>query len=266
MANDIIELIIEGMPESQGRVSLKTFTAQLKSLNSILNKLNKQANNGKQLSFFQVSGLSYNSPMRISLEAETIKSKPAIVNSILEQLEEIATAVKTGTNLINFDADILEDFYELAKPIGKSIRNTTLLFNGDVLEFTKDTSKIFEDALAIEDECEGGLSGMLEQINIHDGTNTFQIYPDVGPKKVICHFTSQIYEDAISAVGRRVDIFGTLKYRSGAHYAHQIFVNQIEAFPLEQDLPDWDDLLGRAPDATGLISSEAFIRELRDAW
>ena len=32
------------------------------------------------------------------------------------------------------------------------------------------------------------------------------------------------------------------------------------------DSPDWEDLRGRAPDATGDLSSEAFIRKLRDAW
>ena len=32
------------------------------------------------------------------------------------------------------------------------------------------------------------------------------------------------------------------------------------------ELPDWDDLRGSAPDATGSLSSEAFIRRLRDDW
>jgi hypothetical protein len=31
-------------------------------------------------------------------------------------------------------------------------------------------------------------------------------------------------------------------------------------------LPDWDDLRGCAPDATGALSSEAFVRELREEW
>lgn len=31
-------------------------------------------------------------------------------------------------------------------------------------------------------------------------------------------------------------------------------------------LPDWDDLRGVAPNATGDLSSEAFVRELRDGW
>ena len=33
-----------------------------------------------------------------------------------------------------------------------------------------------------------------------------------------------------------------------------------------EELPDWEDLRGLAPNATGELSSEAFVRELRDAW
>lgn len=56
------------------------------------------------------------------------------------------------------------------------------------------------------------------------------------------------------------------KRPSGASFPHQVQVTQIEAFPPESELPDWDDLRGMAPDATGELSSEAFIRELRDGW
>jgi hypothetical protein len=31
-------------------------------------------------------------------------------------------------------------------------------------------------------------------------------------------------------------------------------------------LPEWEDVRSMAPDATGELSSEAFIRELRDGW
>ena len=32
------------------------------------------------------------------------------------------------------------------------------------------------------------------------------------------------------------------------------------------DLPTWDDIRGRAPDATGEMSSEDFVRGMRDGW
>ena len=41
-------------------------------------------------------------------------------------------------------------------------------------------------------------------------------------------------------------------------------------FPVEdeddEDVPAWEGMRGVAPDATGRLSSEAFIRELRDDW
>ena len=107
---------------------------------------------------------------------------------------------------------------------------------------------------------------MLEQINIHLGANTFYIYPDIGPKEITCRFPNRLFDDAVSAVGKRVEVFGTLQYRVGVPFPHLIEVDNVEAFPPDYELPDWDDLRGRAPDATGELSSEAFIRELRDAW
>ena len=67
-------------------------------------------------------------------------------------------------------------------------------------------------------------------------------------------------------MGRRVEVFGTLSYRAAAPFPHQVSVSAIEVFPPESELPDWEDLQGRAPDATGALPSEAFVRELRDAW
>ena len=123
-----------------------------------------------------------------------------------------------------------------------------------------------DTALAVDEECEGSIEGMLEQINLHLGANTFHIYPDVGPRKVTCHFPTKLYDDAVSAVGRRVEVSGTLRYRARGEFPHQIAVTQIEVFPPVSELPDWDDLRGRAPDATGGLSTEEFVRELRDGW
>ena len=112
----------------------------------------------------------------------------------------------------------------------------------------------------------GVIEGDLEQINVHEGANTFHIYPAVGPKKITCRFPNKLYEDAVAAVGKRVEVYGILRFRPGASYPHQIALTDIEIFPPESELPAWDDLRGRAPNATGGLSSEAFVRELRDGW
>ncbi len=264
--NEQIELIIEGLPEHEGRVRLTTFMSQLQHLGAALAKLDRGSNDGKAGSVFTIAALSYNSPMRVVLEANHMPSQMFTGHLVIANLKRVSRAVKAGDSLQGFDIDILEEFYALAKPIGKSLRHTTLKFNGEVLDFTPKIYKQLEEALAVDEECEGGIEGKLEQINLHRGVNTFQIYPEVGPNRVVCHFSPKMYDDAVSAVGRRVEVFGMLKYRAGAPFAHQIAVSSIDVHPFEHNIPDWDDLRGRAPDATGSLSSEAFIRELRDAW
>lgn len=264
--DDRIELIIEGLPEDEGRVRLNTFMVALQSFGAAITKLDRESNNGKPASHFEIAELSFKSPVRVALEPKTITAQPYVGRAVVERLNFVAHALTNGSNLVGFDAELLEDFGKLARPVGKNIKSATIIFNGTELDLTPKVANRVDEALAIVDECEGFLEGMLEQINIHQGANTFHVYPEIGPKKVICHFPSSLFDDAVSAVGRRVEVNGTLKYRMGAEFPHQIAVASVVPFPPESEIPDWEDIRGLAPDATGQLSSEAFIRELRDAW
>ena len=264
--DDRITLIIEGLPEDEGQVRLGAFMSQLQNLSATIMKLDRDANEGKQATYYKIAELSYSSPVRVVLEPKALPKHPYAGHVVVQSLARIATAIERQTDLSGVDADLLEDIRGLAKPVGKSVANVTLLFNDHRFDLTERIASKVEHALAVDEECEGAIEGMLEQINLHHGANVFYIYPDVGPRKVTCNFSGKLYDDAVSAVGRRVEVFGTLHFRSGASYPHQVAVTQIEAFPSDDELPDWDDLRGRAPDATGDMISEAFIRELRDGW
>ena len=203
--------------------------------------------------------------MRVVLEPKQLSAQPYTGGAVVARLKHLADTLARDESLTGFDADLLEDIRALARPVGRAVKSTTLIFNGSVLDLTPQIATRVDAALAVADECEGSVEGMLEQINVHRGANTFHIYPEVGARKVTCHFSPRLYEDAVAAVGRRVEVFGTLRYRVAAPFPHQIAVSGIETFPPERELPDWEDLRGRAPDATGTLSSEAFVRELRDA-
>jgi len=263
---DRITLVIEGLPEDEGQVRFGTFMSQLQSLASTLTRLDREANEGKHVTDYRIAELSYSSPVRVVIEPTSRALTPYPGRKIVASLGRVAHALENGEDLSQLDADLLEDIRNLARPVGKTVKNTTLIFNDHVLDLTPIIAAKVDRALAVDEECEGSVEGMLEQINIHLGANTFHIYPEVGPRKLTCRFPSRLHDDAISAVGRRVEIFGTLHYRIGATFPHQIAVAQIEVFPPDSELPNWDDLRGRAPDATGDLSSEAFVRELRSGW
>lgn len=264
--SDRIEIVIEGLPQNAGRVRLSTFMAQLQSLNAAISRIDREFNSGKPGSVFEIVAMSYNSPYRVALQTTPSDTNGHIAHQIFEGFKAVTAAIISGDNLDEFDAELLADIKSLAKPVGKTVKQTTVFLNGDAVEFGPEICSRVDIALATGDECEGALDGMLEQINLHQGANTFHIYPDIGAKKVTCHFPSALYDDAVFALGRRVQVFGLLRYRVGAPFPHQITVSSIDVFPNQDELPSWDDLRGRAPDATGALSSEAFIRELRDAW
>jgi hypothetical protein len=189
-----------------------------------------------------------------------------LASLVLQRFESVAEAVTSGTSLDNYDADLLDDLRALAKPVGRQLKYATLLINNVQYEMNDEVAKRVDTALAVDEECFGSIEGRLEQINIHEGANTFHIYPTVGPRKVACHFPGSLLDEAIFSVGRNVEVGGLMKYRRGAAFAHAISVSSIDAFPPEDELPTWEDLRGRAPDATGALSSEDFVREIRNAW
>lgn len=263
---DKITLVLEGLPEDDGQVRLTVFMSQLQSLSGALSKLDRDLNSGKPASSFRIAELSYNSPVRVVIAATPRPNRPHVAGQVLENFGRIAEAIKSGAPLETIDADLLEDIQALARPVGKQLKTATILFDDHQLDLTEAVSRRIDEALAVAEECSGVIEGDLEQINVHDGANTFHIYPAVGPKKITCRFPNKLYEDAVAAVGKRVEVYGILRFRPGASYPHQIAVTDIEIFPPESELPDWDDLRGRAPNATGGLSSEAFVRELRDGW
>ncbi len=264
--DDHITLVVEGLPEDDGQVRLAAFLSELQHLNATLNRLDRDANAGRAASYFCITELSYNSPARVTIDPHPLPGQPPTGLIVIESLNRISAALASGGDLLDLDAELLEDIRNLARPVGTTVKSATLLFNDSRIDLSQQIVSRVDAALAVDEECEGFLQGNLEQINLHLGANTFQIYPDVGPKKVSCHFPASLYDEAVSAVGRKVEVFGTLCYRARMDFPHQIAVTSIDAHPPESDLPDWDDLRGRAPDATGGLSSEAFVRELRDGW
>jgi hypothetical protein len=264
--NERITLVVEGLTADEGLVRFGAFLTTLQRFSATLNKLDRDANDGKVGNEFEVSAVSYASPLTIVLEPRPVGRRPDSAHLIIASLNRVSDAIRTGGDLLEFDADLLEDIRGLAQPVGKQVKSVAVLFDGSRLDLTPQLATRVDRALAVTDECEGSIEGMLEQINIHAGANTFHIYPDVGPRKLTCYFPVKLYDDAVSAVGRKVEVTGTLQYRARADWPHMIAVREIEAFPPESQLPDWDDLRGRAPDATGGLPSEVFVREMRDGW
>jgi len=264
MSDDLITLSMEGRIEDDKHVLLPAFVDKLDSLKKMLNQYDA-ALSGKQTSNFRVVNLSHSSPATIVLQAVP-QEEGMIVSETVSGLIDTVKKITSGEVPDNIDYSLLSKFKDFGKGLGTSISYLSLAAGENVAYIGKEFNDQIDIALSEEEVCHGSVEGLLEAINIHDEKNTFNIYPLVGASRVLCHFPSHLHDDAINAVDRKISVTGLLTYRRGEAFPSSVEVSSIEIYPVEDDLPAFDDLFGIAPNATGHLSSEDFIRDLRNNW
>ncbi len=257
---NIISLTIQGAPEEDGHVRLSDFLRELQLLASSLKKLDASLAGSKTaLSTYRVVGLSHGSPANVILEARPRKMKdglegPADVqDKVLARYFEIINHIEEEGVLPPGAPEAVEEFLadvrSLADPVGKTLAKAHIESAGRRVDLGPRLVSQIARALAPDESSPGFVRGKLEWINIHASANTFHIYPDIGPYKVTCRFSSELRESVLAGVDRFVEVRGILQYRAHAAYAHLIDVQGIDV--LEEDSPSGlSDLFGIAPDLT----------------
>ncbi|MDD8030281.1 MAG: hypothetical protein PHE62_12105 [Acidobacteriota bacterium] len=266
MAKTQLRLVIEGLPADNGLVRATGFT---NSLNTVLNSIKKSDRivSGKKSSFYlRISELSYKSPATVLLEAvpwepEYDYREPAF-NKAYSTYQYLREGLPSKSKI---DNGLIEDVIELTSQIGTAVRSVTLAFNGNVVVVDNEFKRIMSQALVPEEFFRGYVRGMLEYINIHQGKNVFRIYPDVGPIKISCHFSDNLVTEAIAAVGKYIEVRGELIYKSISQDPHKIAVEELIVLPSDNMLPSLRDLRGLIPNITGSLTSEEFVRKIRNA-
>lgn len=108
----------------------------------------------------------------------------------------------------------------------------------------------------------GSIEGALEGIDIH-GKFECAIYTDLGGHRVAIEFEETKLGTVMQAFGRRVLARGTITSNKLGRPI-RIHAETIEVLPSDEELPSIDDLVGIAPEITGRLSTNEYIRSLRE--
>ena len=268
MTRYTIDLIIDGPLSEQGHVPLPTFVQQISRFYETLARTDRllSGRNRKTL-LYRVVDLRLASPAVVTVEAQPTSPERDTREHVLSAYMSAVNQIKrTGVAPGWADRDLLEGLQKLAAPVGKAIRSSTVVRNGFRARFDKVLGARIAVILAPEHELRGSIEGRLEAINIHADTNEFRIFPRIGPQRVTCHFPAELKGVAINSIDKFVSVEGSLKYKSEAPFPHAIEVQSMRIIPPKDELPSIHDLRGIAPDATGVLTSEEFVRALREEW
>ncbi|MBN1461309.1 MAG: hypothetical protein JXA57_17410 [Armatimonadetes bacterium] len=258
-------LKVSGRPEEDGHVRLSTFINLLDAAKLLVKRADEAANGGKT-AYARVVGLALASPATVTIELIPVNPKDDRRRNLFEKVAVARRVQEESYRPSPEEWPVIEALEALAAPVGRDVEAASVTFGDNVVQLSPRLNQRIAELLASGLTCYGSVDGALEQLNLHLNANVFTIYPLVGPRKVQCHFSRELLDDVIGAIGQRVRVTGALRYKPEADFPSEMIVEAIEKLPPDHELPRLADLEGKAPGATGGLLSEEFIGAIRDEW
>lgn len=109
----------------------------------------------------------------------------------------------------------------------------------------------------------GSVEGKLELVSLHKGDRKFNVYHSITGKAVRCDLSLALEKEVIDALGRQVIVSGKV-HRNLNGDPVRVAVERLRVLSENRQIPTLDELMGSIPDLTGNLSTEEFIRMIRD--
>jgi hypothetical protein len=217
---------------------------------------------------YRVTGLSHSSPSKVTIGISS--REPAYANipkRITRRFAYGLSVVRRNHRYAErIDLKTLQTFKAMASPATKhKIRLTVSTEQQRVIRIDREFDAKVTRLIAGDERERDELVGRVERIDIHN-KNMFDIYPLLGPERVRCNAPRRMQDKVVEAIGKIVMVEGWALYRKDAPFPYAMTVEDIHLRKPDSELPTMRSLHGTAPDATGGISAEEFVRNLRDAY
>lgn len=264
---------IKGTDEDDGNVQFDDFIKQLTSIKKSLNEVERIVTKQRGSSiYYRVVDLRHFSPAAVVLEATPVEDGEDYSQEVLANFYSGVVAIQEKKQAPpNFDYHTLQALQEMTSLLGTKITEMVISVGYETTQETinvsTDFSKSIERMLGPDQLEVGSVTGMLEQLNLHNEQNAFNVYSAIGGKTK-CLFQQNLRQQVIASVGKYVEVYGQLKYKQGQVQPHEVRVNSIEVLssPDDEELPTLSELRGIAPEILQNKSSEEFVWEIRNEW
>ena len=264
-----ITMTIESAESDRQHVSLDDFSFQLEALRKVLSNTESSLSGEQAEIDWQIVDLKHSSPAEIVLQPVDTRMDTDKEDIVFETVNRVIGYFKTLSEKIpppvEMNQHLLGHYKTFSEKIQRGILKVSLKSGTDTVKVSKNVRAAIDAVILSETKSVGTVEGRLEFVNIHADQNIFRIYSAIPPERVTCSFRPDKIEEAREALGRKIRVLGELTYPKGGKFPRTVKVETIELLPEDDDLPSLMDLRGIAPDITGDLSSEEFVRNLRDA-
>jgi len=264
MKRERLEFIIEGALSEEYLVRLTDLIDSLDKVKDALTQIDSSfTGSGKPSVYYRVVELSHSSPPRIVLDSVPIHENADYGNETFNEFVTTWGSLSAGRKPKRVDSQIIEKYKDIASIVNGNVKAIRFRLKRRKVRITHDTQSTIDQYITPDVSEHGDLKGEVLAINLH-ATPYFRIYPMLGATSVKCTFPDGLMQKVMKALGRNVRVSGELIYKGGETYASEMRVEDVSILKPDKSLPRLMDLRGIAPNATGGIVSEKFIRKLRD--
>lgn len=264
MAKNRIRITVDGDPRDQGHVRLSDFLKQLESVRKALRYTAALLQAGEQANvYYRIIDAKRESPLTVTLEAVAEKS-PDLPRMVVGKFFDSITEIKKhGKIPADFDYPTAEAYREIVTPQHQHVSALVIANSRRRIAIDYQFEEKIDKAIGPDEFAEGSITGTLDTVKLHNVT-AFEIFPTIGPKRVVCHFRPEIKEKVKQALERYVCVYGTLRYKHWDKFPHAIDAMDLDIYPPDDELPKLSELRGISPDLTGGLEAHEFLEKIRD--
>jgi hypothetical protein len=267
-----ITVRVEGVPKDGGDVRFSDFIKQLEAVRTALRHTERLVLKDEETEhnsvYYRVVDLRRTSPATVVLEA--VVSDPSqsadmpnrVVGKFFSSLGYIR---EHGRIPEDFDLAAIEAYRDLGAGLKRNVAAIAIENGEHKFPIDREYEECVIKAIGPDELADGSIAGRLEKVNLHN-TSRFEIFPAIGPQKVICDFEPELRAQVKAGLDQNIRVYGRLRYKHWDKFPYAINASTMEVYPDEDRLPSLFDLRGIAPQATGEMSTEQFIHSIRDVW
>jgi hypothetical protein len=210
----------------------------------------------------------------LSVGSATLTATPESTDEDVDVGPKVVEAAVKGLDLLEhvgerppyFSDDALQHARELVsliQPNTKITRISVLVPSMPPVAMSQQTAAHIDRIVGSGYTAHGSVEGRLESINVH-GRPTFGVYDFIEGRRVKCDFSPDVLEHVKEALGRRVLVYGLVRFNESGRPVSVRQIQEIRLFRGAEQLPQAADIIGIAPDFTGDLDSVEHIRKLTD--
>lgn len=234
----LFEIAVEGSGENSGLPDFDAWRLEIGAIADILTAIDEQIHTRARITW-RLADLHHSTPT-IALRPEWEPTETAgddPVDPVMRIWFSAIEELRRGSDPEALGAQALDAVRKALRPIGGALRSARFAYEAlagalDV-EVAQAISRIQFKTEVTEEDWEGS----LDELNLHNDTLTFRLYPAVTRRWITCEFAPEQEQVVRDLLQRKVSVFGDAIYRPKEMLPHRIRVKTIERLDDVEDQP-----------------------------